>query len=324
VTIVGVDPATGQNESGVFAQTVGDGDPAGAGGSINIDSTGDVYIANQGRVAVETRNQADAGSIGIFAGGRVVLEGEASVSALAVTDSTGQSGSISIRAGGGVELSEGSSISALSDGAGDAGTIEIDAGPRLELADSTITTEARSATGGQITITAGELVSLTDSSIDTSVLRGGSTGDGGDVRIDPELVVLNRSQILANAQDGNGGRIFIRAGTFIQSSGSIVQASSLGGGIDGTVVIESPASDLTAQTTPPPQQYLDASALLKNACAAEGASQSSLVVSRVAGLPATPEGPLPSRLWDDAWLEPNGLGRDALADRGPSELGAVQ
>jgi len=307
LTLTGSGPT--DTQTGIFSQSVAPAPRGGAGGLLSIDVAGDLRMREGARIAALTRGAGTGGTIDVDARGRIDLSGGSSIRVLATGEATGASGSISIVAGEGVALSGGSSITAEALGQGDAGTIVVDAGPELQLDASTITTQAREGGGGQITITASDEVRLTDSSIDTSVATG--RGDGGDVRIDPDLVVLNRSQILANAEDGNGGSIFIRAGAFILSTGSVVDASSQTG-IDGSVSIESPASDLTSQTTPPPQQYLDVSALLGNACAAAGASQSSLVVNRVAGLPATPEGPLPSRLWDESWLTPGRSTGDAL------------
>lgn len=273
----------GADEAGLFSQTLGFGSTAmGAGGTIRVDTAGRLVLRDGARIGVETRNEADAGDI-------------------------------SIVAGRGVQLTNGASISARSSGSGRAGSVVIDAGPRLEMKGSTITTESLisgNPGGGRITIVADELVNLVDSSIDTSVAIGG--GDGGDISIDPDLVVLNHSNILANALDGDGGRIFIRAGAFVQSADSVVQASSLGSGsgIDGTVIIESPDSDLNTDATQLPQQYLDASGLMKTTCAARAGALSSLVVTRIAGLPATPHGPLPSRLWDEGWFRE---GRAAVA-----------
>jgi large exoprotein involved in heme utilization and adhesion len=150
-------------------------------------------------------------------------------------------------------------------------------------------------------------------------------GDGGNIVIDPDVVVVNQSQILANAFDGDGGSIFIRTGAFVLSSGSFVQASSLGAGsgVDGTIVIESPESDLVAETTLLAQSYVDAAGLMKTACGAQGAELSSLVVTRVAGLPATPEGPLPSRLFDETWIDTDTDTIGKAAPR-PTQLAAAR
>ena len=264
-------------EAGIFSQTLGTQPSAGSGGTIVLNVEGRLVMGNGSRISVESRNDADAGDISIEARDGVMLVDGASITATSTKEATGRAGSITI-----------------------------DAGPALEMSNSSIRTKSEGESnpgGGQITIVAQKLVSLTNSSINTSVQKG--NGDGGDIRIDPDLVVLNSSQVLADAFDGDGGRIFIRAGAFVQSADSLVRASSLGpgSGIDGEVIIESPDTDLAAGTSQLPQQYLDTSGLMKTACAAREGGLSSLVVTQIAGLPATPHGPLPSRLWDDAWLQ---------------------
>lgn len=276
IEILGTD---GFNASGLFSQTNGTGSTGmGAGGQIEVEARGEITLRDGAGIAVETRNDADAGDISIIAGEGVLLTGDASISANSTQNATGRAGSITI-----------------------------DAGPSLVMVDSSITTDSLAEAnpgGGEITIIADELVSLTNSSIDASVLVSRSGGDGGSVFIDPDLVILNSSSIRANAEMGDGGRIFIRAGSFVMSADSVVESVSKSGvGIDGEVIIESPDSDLVTGSTQPPQQFLDASGLMKTACAARSSTLSSLVVTQIAGLPATPHGPLPSRLWDDAWLE---------------------
>ena len=96
-------------------------------------------------------------------------------------------------------LTNGASISASSTGAGNAGNIQINAGNQLAMTNSKVTTEAHQASGGAIKITTNPngTVQLTDSTISASVLDG--TGGGGSVNIDPQYVVLQNSQILAQA-----------------------------------------------------------------------------------------------------------------------------
>ena len=78
------------------------------------------------------------------------------------------------------------------------------------MTNSTVTTEAHQASGGAIKITTNPngTVQLTDSMISASVLDG--TGGGGSVNIDPQFVILQNSQILANAVFGPGGNISSR------------------------------------------------------------------------------------------------------------------
>ena len=237
---IDVSGTSGLNVSGIFAET--QAPDGGNAGSITLTARGDVRVADAAFVSTETLGNGNAGEVAIEADGRVVLEDGAIIDSRSVggQSATGAPGSIRIEAGRGVFVRSGSQIRSSSLSGAPAGTVEIDAGPRLVVEGSTISTESLSDSspgGGQITVVAEELVRLEDSAIDTSVIVGG--GDGGDVRIDPDLVVLNRSRIFANALDGNGGRIFIRAGQFVQSTGSLVLATSTGGGLDGEVIIQS-------------------------------------------------------------------------------------
>jgi filamentous hemagglutinin family protein len=290
-------------QAGIFAQTLKPGlADAGNAGDVHIDTTGDVFLhdtggdTGAGGIFVETRNNGAAGTVDIDAGGRVILD-NSRITASASEDASQASGSIDITAARGVFLSNRSVIGSRTQGTGQAGTIFIDAGPVFEARDSSVTTDASTqseAGGGVIDIRATERVVLTDSHLTTSVENGG--GNGGDINIDPQLMLVNRSSITAKAESGNGGSIHIVAGTFIVSSGSEISADS-DTGIDGVVAIESPDAELNTERAEPAQEFLDAAGLLRTSCGAANAQAGSFVVARVAGLPASPEGPLPAPLW---------------------------
>jgi large exoprotein involved in heme utilization and adhesion len=132
-------------------------------------------------------------------------------------------------------------------------------------------------------------VNLTNAEISTSVRAG--TGDGGNISIDPEFVVLNHSDITAQADVGNGGNIRIETENFVQSADSVVDASSRLG-ISGTVEITAPDADLSADIVTLPASFLDASSLLRQSCSARTARAGSLVVRGRDRIPAPPDAPL--------------------------------
>ena len=142
------------------------------------------------------------------------------------------------------------------------------------------------SSGGRITIIADEIVHLQGSELTTSVLDG--AGGGGDIDIDPEFVVLDQSRIVAQAVEGAGGNITITAGTFFATPDSLVDASSELG-IDGTVSIVAPDTDVTSGITTLPSEVLDATALMKSACSAATAEGGSFVVAARPGLPVSPD-----------------------------------
>ena len=150
-----------------------------------------------------------------------------------------------------------------------------------------ITTEAADADGGNITIAATEWVYLLYGDITATV--GGGLGNGGNIFIDPEFVILNNSRITANAYQGRGGNIRIIADQFLADNVSVVEASSQLG-IDGIVQIEAPDADVSSGLTMLPASFLDVTGLLQDRCEARSsADASSLFVVGRGGMPITPD-----------------------------------
>jgi hypothetical protein len=162
---------------------------------------------------------------------------------------------------------------------------------------SSITTATTQSDGGNITLQVGRLVQLTDSQITTSVQGG--FGNGGNIMIDPTFVILQNSQILAQAFGGTGGNITIVAGFFFADPFSVVSASSTGGGVSGTVNIQAPITNLSGTLAPLSEEFLQAAGLLRASCAArfQGGNVSSFVVAGRDGMPLEPGGFLPSPLF---------------------------
>jgi hypothetical protein len=109
---------------------------------------------------------------------------------------------------------------------------------------------------------------------------------------------LKRSQIIANAFEGQGGNILIIAGTFLADPYSVVSASSALG-IDGTVDIRSPIIDLSGFIAPLQKDFQGAADLLREPCAARarGGEYSSFVIRGRDGLPVQPGSVLPSPIY---------------------------
>ena len=195
-----------------------------------------------------------------------------------------------------VTLTNGATISASSTGAGNAGNIQINAGNQFAMTNSTVTTEANQSGGGVIKITTNPngTVQLTDSTISASVLDG--AGGGGSVNIDPQYVVLQNSQILAQAVSGPGGNISITTNLLLPDSTSLISASSQFGQ-QGTIIIQSPISPASGKIVPLGQKPLIATTLLSQRCAAlAGGNASSFTVAGRDALPVEPGGWLSSPL----------------------------
>ncbi len=160
------------------------------------------------------------------------------------------------------------------------------------MRNSSVKTEAAQTSGGNIDIQAIDRIRLVNSSISTSVLGGG--GSGGNITIDPDVVVLQNSQVIAQAVQGAGGNITITTPLFLADSNSLVSASSQLG-LNGTVTIQSPTSNLSGSLGPLTSKPSQAQALLTQRCATLANGQtSSFVVAGREHLPADPGGWLSS------------------------------
>jgi hypothetical protein len=111
--------------------------------------------------------------------------------------------------------------------------------------NSQISTESAQASGGNIKLTAPNLIRIVDSTI-TSSAQGQAGSNGGNINIDPQLVVIQNSQLLANANAGAGGNITIAAsGAVLINPKSLLSASAGPAGVSGSVNINAPIQVLS-------------------------------------------------------------------------------
>ena len=278
------------------------------GSSISSASTGTEILTNPDGT---TQPPGTAGNVFITATGGFTSD----ASSIATSAEANRGGDVSITAHG-VHLSNGTVITANSNGPltvtqlvldangqlveqvvgdGNAGNIRIESGSTFLMEQSSVTTEATLASGGQITINAPHMVRLTDSPINTSVAGAAGDSNGGSISIDPDFVVLKGSPILAKAFAGSGGAIDVTAGLFLADPASVVDASSTLG-VSGTVQINAPINNLSSVVARLPESLLAVQALLRASCAAKVAqgATSSFVERGRDGIPAGPDGLLAS------------------------------
>ncbi len=235
--------------------------------------------------------QEQGGNIEVSAGSLSVQGGGVS----ALSRGTQNGGNIIVTVQGPISVSDGATISASNTGSANAGDIVLHAGPEIRMQNASVTTQATEASGGNITLQAIDSIRLVNSQLNTSV-QGGPTTSGGNITIDPAIVTLQNSQVLAQAVQGQGGNISIIAGTFLADQSSLVSASSQFG-LSGAVNIQSPVSSLSGSLVTLPQQPLHVQNLLRQHCAAQpNGHMSSLVIAGRDALPAEPGGWLMSPL----------------------------
>ncbi len=233
----------------------------------------------------EAIDSGDAGKIYIQAGNlRLMGLGNQGLGSL-IDNSTaggGTGGSIMIKADN-IYLADEASISADSQGTGNAGSIGIETN-YLTLENSNISTATDKADGGNIVLNARKKLTVENGQISATV--SGGVGNGGNLAIsNPQLFQLQESQVIANASGGNGGIILIVTEIPIQLINSKITASSETG-VDGEVAVEAPYVAIDTL----PVEFLDASLLIEKRCGSRtGAELSSFTVVGKGGLPNAPD-----------------------------------
>jgi large exoprotein involved in heme utilization and adhesion len=254
-----------QMEGGLITALTGvpeAGPPAtGAAGNVSVE-VDRLSLGGGARIDSRTTSEGRGGSVQVTVRESAVLTGNSGLTA--VSRGRGAGGNVEIRAHT-LALSDGATLSAESTGTGNAGNITITTQDSVVSTQGRIVTRAAETDGGNIQITAPTLVRLRDSAI-TAEVGGGASTVGGNITIDPQFVVLQNSQIVANAFAGKGGNIRIQAQqAFLADPASTVSASSALG-ISGQVNIQAPVTSLSGAVAPLPQAFAQTTELLRSRC----------------------------------------------------------
>jgi large exoprotein involved in heme utilization and adhesion len=282
------------NLTGIQAVTTTDQTPA-PGGDIEI-TTGSLQMLHMGSIFTDGFGLGPSGNIKITAGSMTLASGS---SIKAAGEADGPAGGVTIHVAGDVTLTDHSDlqVSAFNNNGGD---ITVTAGGNIRLINSEMTAQA-SQNGGNINLAtpaAADGTKLTGQSLvyllKSTLTAEATAGNGGNITIDPQFVVLNLSAITANANAaGSGGNINVSSTFFFASQSPVTASSPLGP--QGTVVITAPDVDLTGSVAPLSLSLLGAEAQLPEDCAVKlpGGISSFIVFGR-GGLPLEPGGFLPS------------------------------
>jgi filamentous hemagglutinin family protein len=227
------------------------------GGSISVESTGDLDVRDSRLSTRSTGGSGGGGPIDLKAGASIILTDtiidtlglgihdagsitmaapiiSLSGSLVSVSDDGGRGGIMNLTATKSVSLSNGTYLSAESQAFdGIAGTILINGGNLFSAQQSTVT--AAGGLGGTIQVQANRIV-LTDSEVTTLAFT-----QGGHITMDAKQMTLKNSKIDSSAFGsfpipGDGGTITITSPSFHQDTNSVIDASSQFG-TNGTVTI---------------------------------------------------------------------------------------
>ncbi|MCP4701228.1 MAG: CHAT domain-containing protein [Gammaproteobacteria bacterium] len=230
----------------ISASTEGQGN----GGDLTV-SARQIRVQDGAGIEASTAGAGDAGRIAIRDTGLLIVDGQGSKLSTSASGS-GRGNNITVDVGR-LGLKNGGTVTAGSTGTGDAGKIDISVKDALHLQNgSYIQASTAGANGGGIRInTSKHHLRLTgDSGISTSVKT--ADGDSGNIELETEFLVMDKSKVIAQAYEGDGGKIdIVTTGVFKfpPKFGSEIDASSRFGA-NGIVSISAPNIDADSGLIP--------------------------------------------------------------------------
>jgi len=269
----------------------------GMGGNIDFEVTGDLAL-NDSQVSTRVLSGGTIGGNITITSERMELR-STEVTADALGGSA-NAGTITMIADY-LEMTNGTSISstagfgdAENPSEGNAGTITIDINGDALVQASKVLTQADLGPDpdidGDIDFNVAGFLEMIDSEVSTSVLGG--SGDGGDIALSSELMVLRSSSVTADAVSGTGGNVTITADQFFKTADTVIRAvSELSE--DGEVVLNTPdVNGIESSLVSLPTNLLSAAEMFQPTCLARAVDEDegSFVVARRVGRPASPEG----------------------------------
>ncbi len=322
----------GIKPSGVFSSVALDAE--GKGGDISI-TTASLEVTNGAVINARTFSSGEAGDITLNVSENITIAGNATgIFASTLENSTGKGGSIIIDPKIMI-IRDGARIAVDSQGEGIGGDIELAAG-FLTLDNGTISAETRSNTGGNVDLNLQDVLLLRNGSqISTTAGFQEFGGDGGDISIDvPNGFIIalpnENSDITANAFSGNGGQITINANNIfgiapltrdelIQQLGTdnpqelnpnnlpssnITAISQQNPNLNGDFTITDPDIDPNRGLIELPENLVDASQQVSQACTPRGRQNASTFTSTGrGGLPLSPNEPLRKPAVITSWVD---------------------
>jgi urease beta subunit len=281
-------------------------------GDVTVNVGSGITLANGARISSSSTavmptfsSPGNAGSVTLTAGGQLHASG-ATVSSSAAD---GQGGIIEIQAGN-LVMDQGTTISASTTGLKNAGNINLTSTDNIFITNSTVTTSAAQASGGDIKLTAPNTVRLVGANL-LSDVQGNKGSNGGNISIDPQFVIIQGGSVIsASASTGAGGKINIEATqAILMEAGAEKNIKATGGNpsLDGQINIQAPIQQLAGAIAPLPQAFAVASNLYGQRCAAQKGGQfSSFVQGARDGIPPQPGDLISSPLaWEAPGSTPN-------------------
>lgn len=229
---------------------------SGSGGDLIVTAPRSITITGPGRLAVETSGPGNAGNMSFTTRQLTLSDG---VQLSASTSGAGQAGDIRINAES-FTLRGGAQVVTNTSSRGSAGNLTVQVSDRLFLTGRgtglfASTARGSTGTGGNITIDP-ELVQLEDGA--TIAVNSEGLGTGGNISLRSDRLILNQSSITADTNSAQGGNItlqvpdalILRDRSRISTTAGTAQSGGDGGNItvNGQFIVAVPDenSDISA------------------------------------------------------------------------------
>ena len=311
INAAGTISADGENLAG-FASAIGstvEGTAVGNSGGINI-TTSNLTLSQGGAINGSTSGQGNAGAITIDASGNISAEGESfggtasGIFSLVNPTGVGDAAGINIDTNN-LSLTDNAGISVSSLGEGNAANLTI-------VSDSLVLSEGAFlaaltpvGTGGSINLQIADRITLRDNSLISAQAFG--TANGGNLTIDTDFIIAypGNNDIIANAQQGQGGVIIIDAESllgieerdFLNDSTNDINASSQDSTLDGDIFINTSDVNPAQRTTELPSNIVEPGQTVAQACSDRNTGvASTLMVKGRGGVPTLSNAPLSSEI----------------------------
>lgn len=210
---------------------------------------------------------------------------------------SGESGNIIVNTGQ-ITVKDGAQVSVINEGINRAGEINVISPLLIVDSIARITGETASGEGGNILLRSQNIQLRRNSAVTTTA---GGSEKGGNIMIDSDLlVVIEGSDITANALKGPGGKVEVTTQGLFRTPDSQITATGGTPQLSGVVEINSPDIDLSRTAAQPSEQ--PQTPQVSTVCQSRAASLgSSLINTGTGGTPASAKDSLSSSIgWYDS------------------------
>ena len=275
----------------------------GGSGTLILDGRDSLEIGPESEVTSVTEGSGPGGSVNLKGDRVEVVGGLVATDTRSENEGAGDAGRIEVRANE-FNILDGGRMSSVSEGRGDAGKIELFLEEFILKEGGKVSVESAFTNGGDVLVYSngniwmdrGGLIASAGGNGGSILFRGTASIylrdsllsaeagiDGGNIELrTPLKFVSQRSVLVANAIHGNGGNISVSTKGYLSSLESQVSASSEFG-LEGSIVIDTPQTDVGSGLIVLPDGLMDINANIAERCSLRLSSNVSSFFIRGAG-----------------------------------------